>query len=582
VSQQTSSKPSAKTARPGRGAGLRLAILAGILIAVNLLATRFHAGLDLTRERRFTLSPTTAALLRGMTDDAVVDVYLTDEGLPAGFRRLHAATRERLESFRDRSGGRIIFRFVDPFEGKDLAERAQVFEKLARRGIEGLNVRDRGEGGESSEKLVFPYAVVRYRGRETPVNLVEARQGFNPLQTLNYSEGLLEYKFAAAIHKLGQAAPPMVAYLAGHGERFGPQGLDFILSLRQRYTIDTIDLTNTLYIPPIYSAVIIGGPTERFADKEKFKLDQYLMGGGSILLMADAVQASLDSLKGSEVFMATPVDLNLDDQLFRYGLRLNADLIEDADRNLPIPVVVGYAGDRPQIEPRPWTFFPVAEAGSRHPIVANGGGVALRFASSIDTIAQPGITKTILLQSGQYSRVAPAPVRVNLNSMKFGQRRELFNRPYRATAVMVEGEFESLFNNRLPASLLQVLRDSVKRPFAARSTKPGRLVVVGDADVFASAVSPNLGLMELGFWEYDGQQYANKTFLLNTLEYLTDPGAPLEARAKEQTLRLLDKNRIPQERSTWQIVNLAVPLGLLIVFAAAYVFWRKRRYGAAV
>ena len=563
------------------GKAIRLAILAGILIAVNILASRFHYGLDLTRERRFTLSGATTELLRGMDDVAVVEVYLVADDLPAGFKRLADAARERLRAFSERSATRIIYQFVDPFEGKSTPdERAVVYSDLAGKGIEGMNLQVGGTPQEGySEKIIFPWAIVRYKGREAAVNLLERRQGYSSLAVLNHSEGMLEYKLASTIHRLSKAAPASIAYLAGHGEAFSPKTLDFLITLSQRYRLDTFDITQNPYIPSTYDAVIVGGPTVRFDDKEKFKIDQYVMYGGNVLWLVDAVRASLDSLKGQEVFMANPSELNLDDQLFRYGARINADLIEDVDRNLPIPLVVGAVGGRAQVEPRPWPFFPVLEGpADGHPVVANLGGVAGLFVSSIDTIASEGVKKTILLESGQYSRVAPSPVRVNLNSVKFQQRRELFNKPYRPAAVLLEGNFQSLFTDRLPPSVLQVLRDSIRREFAPASKKPSRMIVVADGDVHQNSISRNLGVLELGLWEYNEQQYANKIFLLNALEYLTDPVSPLEARSKQLTLRLLDRDRARKERTMWQAINLGVPLGLLLIFASAYIFFRKRRY----
>ena len=565
-----------------RGAGLRLAILAGILIALNILGSRFNTSLDLTQERRFTLSKATKALLANMDDVAVVEVYLVADDLPAGFKRLQEAARERLRAFSERSATRIVYTFVDPFEGKTSPdERAAVYQDLARKGIEGVNLQMGGTPQEGyAEKLIFPWATVRYKGRETAVNLLEARQGFSPLAVLNYSEGQLEYKLANAIHRLSRAERPRVAYLAGHGEAFSIRTIDFLTTLAQRYRLDTFDLNEQPYIPTTYDAVVVGGPTIRFEDKEKFKLDQYVMYGGSVLWLVDGVRASLDSLKGNEAFLAQPAELNLDDQLFRYGARINADLIEDVDRNLPIPIVVGAMGGRPQIEPRPWTFFPVMDAGSQHPVVANIGGVAGRFVSSVDTIRNDGVTKTILLESGQYSRVAPAPLRVNLNSLKFRQRRELFNKPYRPAAVLLEGTFQSLFTDRLPPAFLKVLRDSIRRDFRPSTEKAGRMIVVGDGEIHQNEVSREVGVLELGFWEYDRppQVYANKTFLLACLEFLTDPASPIEARAKQLSLRLLDGDRVEDERSKWQVINIALPLGLVVIFASAYIFFRRRRY----
>lgn len=562
---------------------MRLLIMVAILVCVNMLAARFHYGLDLTTEKRFTLSPSTKKLMRNMKDVAVVTVYLEGK-FPAGFQRLKEATRERLQSLQDYSGGKIIFRFTDPFEGKTEEEKGPIFEQLAAKGVVPVNLTVQGSEDGYSEKLIFPYALVQYNGREMAVRLLENKLGLSPLEILNYSESILEYKFAGAISKLSKPAKPEIAYIMGHGEALGMQTYDLLTTLAGQYRIDTVDLVNSLYISPIYKAVIINKPTQPIDDKDKFKIDQYIMNGGHVLWAIDAVRATMDSMevrndsvKKMPEFVAMDYGLNLDDQLFKYGVRINTDLVEDM-QCLQIPVTVGVVNNNPQVELRPWVYFPLFTPESRHPIVNNLGEVYGRFVSSIDTVANPEVKKTILLSSSKYSRVTATPARVSLAMVRYAPRPEMFNKPAQPVAVLLEGKFKSVFQNRLAPSFLQILRDSVKREFKPEADSEGSMIVIADGDMLLNDFNQSMGPMEVGYWRFTKSLFANKTFVLNCLEYLTDDAGLLEARSKDTRLRLLDGGRVKDEKNKWQILNIGLPVALVLIFASCYLFFRKRRY----
>lgn len=565
------------------GAGARIAILAAILILLNMLAARFHYGLDLTQEGRFTLTQPTSRLLKGMKDVAVVDVYLEGKKLPAGFQRLRESVRERLQSFKDRSGGRVVFRFKDPFEGVSEDRKKEVYQSLDKKGITGTNLQQNNDEGYSSQ-IIFPYALVTYKGREQAIPLLENHMGLAPLEKLNLSENALEYKFASAINTLSRADRPRIAYLMGNGEALGINTFDALRTLGGLYQLDTVDLLSGTALPLAYDAAIICKPTIPFDDKTKFKLDQYVMRGGHILWMIDPVHASMDSLAtGGEQFVASPYGmedgkgLHLDDQFFKYGARINTDLIEDLQCNR-IPITVGQNSEgQPQIELRGWYYFPVFTPTSRHPIVRNMDAVMSAFTSTIDTIANPEIKKTILLESSQYSRPVLAPARISLSMLRFPPKPELFNKGFRPAAVLLEGKFQSIFTDRLPPSTRAML-DSIKQPFVAAADSPGAMIVISDGDLFLNDFSRREGPMEMGYWQYDRARYANKSFILNCMEYLTDRSGLLEARNKDVRLRLLDAGRIKDERSTWMAVNILVPVGIVLIFASAWIFFRKRRY----
>ncbi|RYE24749.1 MAG: gliding motility-associated ABC transporter substrate-binding protein GldG [Sphingobacteriales bacterium] len=572
-----STNTSKKRKSQQKQAVLRIIVLAAILVCVNMLAARLHYGLDLTKEKRFTLSPATVKLLRNMDDVAVVDVYLKGK-FPAGFQRLSESTRERLQSFREYAGNKIIVRFTDPFEGKSEEEKGPIYEQLAKKGISPVNMQVKGDDEGYQQKIIFPYALVQYKGKEMPVRLLENSLALSPLEALNYSESLLEYKFANAINKLTSPQKPELAYIMGHGENLGMQTFDLLTSLRGPYVVDTLDLVSSLYIPNYYKAIIINKPTMPFDDKDKFKIDQYIMNGGHVLWAVESLRASMDSLQtGSQQFIATDYGLNLDDQLFKYGVRINGDLIEDL-QCLQIPVIDGQVNNNPQMVLKSWMYYPLFLPSSSHPIVKNMDAISSMFANSIDTVNNPEIRKTILLQSSKYSRVAPAPVRVSLSMMKYQPRAELFNNPNKAAAVLLEGKFRSVFQNRLSGEFLSIMKDSLKREFKGESDTATSMIVISDGDMMSNDFTQRMGPMEMGFWRFTNEKYANKNFVLNCLEYLTDHSGLLEARSKDVRLRVMDGGRVKEEKGMWQAINIGLPIALVLIFASCYLFFRKRRY----
>jgi ABC-2 type transport system permease protein len=558
---------------------IRIVILAAILICANVLATRIHYGLDLTREKRFTLSPATKEMLSELDDVVVVEVYLKGK-FPAGIQKLADETREKLNTFNNYSKTKIIYSFVNPFEGKTEEEKLPIFQELVKKGIVGkqLNVDSEEEG--HVEKMFFPYALVTYKGREQSVALLESGSVFSTQEQLTISESLLEYKLANAIHKLNMPDKPRIAYITGHGEPLGIGTLDMLLTLQRNYHVDTVDIAARGYLSPvIYSAVIINKPTSTVFEQDKFKIDQYIMRGGRVLWCLDPLHAPLDSLQYSDNFLTSAYQLNLEDILFNYGVRLNANLVEDMQCN-EIPVTMGYTEQgRAQIELRPWMYFPVLIPSSKHPIVNNMDGIMGQFVSSIDTVGNPEAKKTVLLESSKYSRTAANPVRVNMAMLQYDLRTDMFQKPYQPVAVLLEGKFNSIFRNRPPsASFAAVLRDSLKQPFLAQSDTSTSMIVIADGDMFANGYSESTGPEPMGYWKYNKTSFANKSFLLNCVEYLTDRNSLMEARTKDLKLRLLDIGRVKEERTQWRIVNIGIPILLVLIFGSAYTFFRKRRY----
>jgi len=551
-------------------ASVRLVIMGAILILVNILASYFHTGIDLTSEKRFTLSPSTKKLLKNMNEVAVVEVYLKGQ-FPAGLQRLQEAVRERLTSFKEIAGNKIIFRFVDPFEGKTESEQKTIAHNLEMKGIRYMNLENSDEGKYSTQ-VFFPFALVQYNGKEIPVILIEDPPGKSGAEKISYAEAVLEYKFASAINQLSRPARPRIAYLTGNGEDFGINTYKMLTNLPKFYDLDTVDLTNIRFISLAYDAIIINQPSLPFKVPEMVRIDQYVMRGGKVLWAIKTTNSSLDSLKDSPQFIAMKNSVNLDEMSFRYGFRVNSDLVEDK-----LCMQLGRTNNGQQTGSRDWVYFPRLYPTSWHPIVRNMDFILGGFTSSIDTIKSSGIKKTILLSSSKLSRVSSTPLRVSLSMMNYPMLDEQFNKPYRTVAILLEGVFHSIFEHRLAPETLHYM-DSLNMSFKPVTDSSTKMIVTSVGDIFDNDYTTRDGVLPLGYYKWTGEFFANYSFLLNSLEYLTDNSGILESRSKQVKLRLLDNSRAKKEKTTWQVVNVSIPIGLVLIFASCYFFFRKRKY----
>ncbi len=554
-------------------ATIRLVIMAAILICINVLASYFHSGIDLTKEKRFTLSEPTVKLLKNMKEVAVVDVYLKGK-FPAGLQRLQEAVRERLRSFKDIAGNKIIFRFTDPFEGKNDNERKQIALDLKQKGIVVTELRT-ADDDEYSMKVFFPYALVTYNGREMPIKLTEDISGNNTVEEkISYAETILEYKFANALNQMSRRDVAHIAYLIGNGEPLGATTYDMISAVSRHYWMDTVDLVRVNDISLAYDAIIIAQPTIPFSGPEKLKIDQYIMKGGHALFSLNMLDASLDSLRlHPPQIIAMDRNLDLDEIIYKFGLRVNKDLVEDKE-NLPLPRTMN--DGKPEMHD--WIYFPRLNPTTDHPIVRNMAFIRAGFTNSIDTIKSGFIKKTILLQTSKYSLKSAAPVRVSLSMMNYQVKEEMFNKSYLPVAVLAEGKFRSAFENKLAPEFLKYLADTLKQPYKVACDSATSVIVTSVGDMFINGYNNRDGVQPMGYYPWTHEFFANRDFLLNCLEYLTDKSGVLEARSKEMKLRLLDMGRVKEEKSTWQFVNVGLPVGLILVFASAYFFFRKRHY----
>jgi ABC-2 type transport system permease protein len=564
-------------------AGIPVAIV--LLLALNGFAAVFHGSIDFTNEKRFTLSNSTKSILRQLDSTVDITVYLSGD-IKSEFKKLSNSTSELLANFKNYGGQKIQYHFEIPGEGLDDSAKVKFYETLISMGLRPTNQKVQVKEGEGKDqRQIFPGAIVKYGERSLVVDLLQGqvqKSIFNSddlldKQTLNSAEALLEYKFANTIQKLTQKQVPIVAYAYGNGEP--PYGFlpvnDVFETLGRNFIVDTVNIRAQPFIPREYEAVVIVKPVEKFTDDDKFKLDQYVMNGGRLLLFIDVLYAERDSLQNGDL-IAYARDLNINDLLFRYGVRINTDLLADKHCDL-IPVEVGSVGGQGQKQLLPWPYSPLLQPGSSHPIVKNQADVLAQFTNSIDTVEAPGISKTILLSTSENSYAMSTPARVELNSLQTEEDISKYNRKHIPTAVLLEGRFNSLFANRVTQAQLDTLK-TYGMGFLRQAAEPGKLIVVSDADIVLNQVSEAIGPLPMGTNKYTRVGYANKDLFLTCTEYLANRHNILDAKGKDYTLRLLDPALVQEERLQWQVVNIVVPVALVGLFALFYQWHRKRKY----
>ncbi|MBS1946700.1 MAG: gliding motility-associated ABC transporter substrate-binding protein GldG [Bacteroidetes bacterium] len=546
------------------------------IVGANFIAAQFHYRIDLTKEKRYTLSEPTKKLLKNLDGDVNVDVYLKGD-LKAGIKKLAKGTEELLQEFQEYSNGKIHFRFFDPLTSLDDSAKQALVDSLNKMGIQQMTqVAQSKKGEEQSERFVLPGAVIKYKERIFPVNLLKGASNTDENALYNNAEALLEYKFANAIDKVTQKHVPAIAYVLGNGEPLDFSVYNLIEGLRKNYNFGIFRLDSVPTVPQQFSAVIIVKPNNKFTDAEKLKLDQYAMHGGNIIFMIDNLRAEMDSLKADQETIAYDRGLNLDDLLFKYGARINQDLVQDM-QCASLNFVVGMQGDKPQMQLLQWPYFPLLNGSLTSPISKNLDPVYAKFTNSVDTVKANGIKKTVLLQTSANGRIIGTPAIISFESVKVANDPKVFNRPYIPAAVLLEGKFHSLFANRISSGMADTLANIYKEPFLPIAEKESKIIVCGSAEIFMNDVAQR-GPLPMGYNKDINYTFANQDFAQNCIDYLTSNSGILETRAKDFTLRLLDPKKVDDERTLWQFINVVVPLLLVIIAGFVYQLIRKKKY----
>ena len=557
---------------------IKLIIIAAILIVINIIASYVHSYIDLTEEKRFTLAESTTNLLYEVEDRIIIKVLLEGK-FPASFKRLQQATREMVGEFRDENSD-IDFVFEDPTEG-DMDNVNNRIRSLAELGVVGRSL-TYFEGKEKVQKLVFPYALVQYGDREVIVNLLETASGPEDEESmLNKSVSLLEYKLANAIQKITARNQGNIVFTSGQGELEPKYRTSLKNELSRFYNIGDLPLDSITSIGQEADLVIVARPTKEFSLKNQFKLDQYVMNGGKIIWLIDKMDAHLDSIQKYKFYVPKEYPLGLDDMWFKYGARIQPNFVLDL-QSTAIPQVIGQSGGRPQTQLFPWFYHPLVAPASTHPIVKNLDRVNMYWPSTIDTIqTKTHVQKTVLLASSQYSRYQMNPVRLNFEILKVEPDPSKFNKGRQPVALMLEGQFPSLFENRVDESFKKTL-ESINQPFRAVSV-PTKQLIVSDSDFAANWFNERTQeSYPMGYNPYlpQGQNIfqGNQDFIINTIEYMISEGGVLEARNREVKLRLLNGPKVREEQTMWQLINIGLPLLFIILFGLVYNYLRRRKY----
>jgi ABC-2 type transport system permease protein len=563
-------------------------LLLGVLIIllVNIIGSFVFTRFDLTSEKRYSLSPATKDLLKKIDDIVYFKVYLEGD-FPAGFKRLRNSTKEMLDEFRAYNKN-IQYEFINPSLSNDPKERKDTYQLLTEKGLQPTDLQVSTKGGRE-QQVIFPGAIVNYKANEQAVDLLNSQIGVPPDEVLNNSIQALEFKLASAIRNLTVILKPRVAFIRGHGELGNKEIYDIGQTLSKQYSVSLVTLnsqinsltghdsvsTDKTRIVNKFDAIIIAKPDSVFSEKDKFIIDQFIMRGGKVLWLVNRVYASMDSLQNNNTTIGIAMDLNLDDLLFRYGVRINQNLVMDLNA-MQIPLKTGQVANQPKIDFFPWFWFPVVTPTINNPIVNNLNAIKFEFVSSIDTIRVPGIKKTILLKTSPYSRTVSTPALITLEILEKEPDQRAYAGPPQAVAVLLEGQFKSDYENRVPPEIA----NSKDIGFIPLS-KPTRMIVVSDGDVIKNQLHYSKGYpLPLGYDQYTGETFGNKDFILNSLDYLFDESGLISIRSRQLKLRMLDMTRVNNNKFTWQAFNIIFPVFFVLIFGFVWNYIRKRKYAS--
>ena len=558
-----------------------------IVVLLNVIGSFVFTRFDLTSEKRYTLSPTTKEILNGLNDYVYFKVYLEGD-FPAGFKKLRRETKEMLDEFRAYSKY-IDYEFINPAESGNEAEIRETYNQLYRSGLNPADLNVKNSDGSTKQMVIWPGALVSYRNNtEIAIDLLENQIGQTDSEALNASMQNLEFRLIDAVKKVTRLMKPNIAFIEGHGELEAPQVQDITQTLSQNYNVvrleiggridalihRTQDTLRDVSAFPSFDAIVIAKPTQPFDERDKFLIDQYIMHGGKVLWLVEPVFATMDSLQNQESTVGIEQDLNLDDMLFKYGVRLNRDLLLDLTC-AALPIRTGQVGGQAQLEFFRWYYFPLLQAASEHPMVRNMNAIKADFVSSIDaTTSATGVEQIPLLRTSNYTKVSGTPVFITLAMLRQTPDQRMFATKGKNVAYLLKGTFPSLYANRIPQEIV----DDQATDFMEES-KPTAMIVVADGDIIRNQIDIRTRKpLPLGFDQYTQNTYANKEFIENAISYLVEGEGMIDIRSRELKVRLLDATKVSRERAKWQVINTLVPIAIIIVLGTALAFVRKRKY----
>jgi ABC-2 type transport system permease protein len=561
----------------------QLLLTALLVVLINIASTFFFTRVDLTADKRFTLNKTTIELIKNMDDIVFFKVYL-DGDLPANYKKLRDEFKQMLDEFRSYNTN-IQYEFIDPSASSDEKERNRIYAELYKDGLNYATPTEKKKG-EISKQIVWPGAIVSYRSKRLPLQLITNQTYANEEEVIIRAINDLEYQLSNAIRKLTVKYSPTVAFIEGHGELDTLQTKDAMVALSEYYQVQRIRIDSNINslvfrnqkgdsvsIKPRYKAIIIAKPTEPFSERDQFIIDQYVMYGGRVFFLIDPLVADLDSIAYQPAAMAYPYDLKLDELLFKYGVRINQHLVTDL-RCASIPVVTGQVGNQPTTKFFKWFYSPLAFPESNHPIVNNLNAIRFDFASTIDFVGNADLKKTVLLQTSENSNVTGNLPRYTLNLLKQKPQKSDFTKSGLPLVVLLEGSFESFYKRRVTPQIAE----SKLINFREKSL-PTAIIVAADGDIIRNKIAPNGSIFPLGYDRYTREMFGNRDFIVNCVNYLCDDQGLIALRGRTIKLRLLDEQKIAQTENWQKIKNVALPIFTIWLLGVIIFTWRKRAYG---
>ncbi|HNX87886.1 MAG TPA: gliding motility-associated ABC transporter substrate-binding protein GldG [Paludibacteraceae bacterium] len=544
------------------------------VIALTVVSSFFFYRIDLTSDKRYSISKQTKTLMKSVREPVTVTIYLTGD-LNPGFLRLKKSVAELLDELSAYAEGNISINYVNPSEAETNEEREQKYAELEQKGMTATSVYDKDKEGKNIQKIIFPWLEISYKGKTIPVNLLKNIRGISGEENLNISVENLEFELTDAIRRLVNTKVEKIAFLEGHGELNETETYDISRSLSRYFQIDRGIIDTDPNILNDYKALIIAKPMGPFSEKDKFVIDQYVMHGGRVLWLIDGVRVSEESLTTAGISPAIELDLNLNDILFRYGVRISPVLVQDVQSVL-VPVNVAAKGQQPDFQPMPWVNAPLLLTSGEHPVTRNLAPVKANFASAIEIVGDDKkLERNFILASSDNTHILQTPAEISLLQMPDLKDKKYFNNAYVPVGVVLEGEFQSDFSNRMAPK--EIVNPSVIQNKSVRT----RQIIIADGDIIRNeteGTGENLKAVPLGYDRYMNQQFANNELITNAVLYLTDQSGWMELRSKTVALRLLNKKISASQKTKWQIINVVIPPVILIIFGILVQWTRRRRY----
>ncbi len=533
------------------------------VVTINILGYLFYVRLDLTEDKRFSIAEATKSMLENLEEDVVIKVYLDGDELPGGFERLKRAISETLTEFKYIGGKHIDYQFINPYDITNEEERNTLFKQLVEKGMQPTNIFD-NKGGKKTENLIFPYATVWSNNKELVVLLLKANESESAQNRLNQSNENVEYELASAIKRLTNTNRKKVGLLTEF-TNLGPINFaGLITSLQENYDMFIIDSKASNSFEGL-DALVVPKPDKPLDDSTKYKIDQFVMNGGKMLFFVDGLRVDSIGLEGT---YAQPLNVNLDDMFFKYGVRVNKNIIKDGLNAAVIPLVVGNMGDKPNIQPVPYRYFPLINNFGKSLITKNIDMVLTKFSASIDTVnANDGIKKTPLLLTSQYTKVLNAPAIITYNEARTDTEEAEYQGGEKCFAYLLEGEFKSLYQNRIGNKNTKI------------KSVPTKMIICSDGDLIVNEVDKKSGNpYPMGFDKLAQHVYGNQDFVTNSLNYLLDENGLIAAKSKSVGIRPLNQLKVKNNRLMWQSINIVLPLLLLGLLGMARWLYIQKKY----